>query len=140
MKKKFLTFVLLITAVAATLCLLPACDGNTEGSLKSITHPYVAEYECIEARYGEDDLLEKYEFIKITLVDKQKLEVSYKPKDGEKQVYEGSYEIDDKTREMTGDIGIFGFKFREKIKIENGGFTVTRNILAKPLILKFKTK
>ena len=66
------------------LILVPACSASTtangaSGSLKAITKPYIGEYECVAARLGESDLLEKYEFIKITLLDDEKMEVSFKP-------------------------------------------------------------
>ena len=88
MKKRFLFFTVIITLL---LILVPACSASTtangaSGSLKAITKPYIGEYECVAARLGESDLLEKYEFIKITLLDDEKMEVSFKPKGGAKRV------------------------------------------------------
>ncbi len=129
------------------LLLLPACSGgqasgasDKSGSLKSITKPYIGEYECVEARLGNTDLLEKYEFITISLLDDKKLEVSFKPKNGNKKSFEGAYEVDPDTREFSGEIGILGVKFREKTKIENGKFTLTKLIFKMPLIMNFKMK
>ena len=48
--------------------------------------------------------------------------------------------MDDETREMTGSVWIFGVEHREKIKIENGGFTVIKTLMNKPLVFKFEIK
>ncbi|MDE6505051.1 MAG: hypothetical protein K2L42_04195 [Clostridia bacterium] len=122
------------------LCMLPACEISASGSLKSLTKPYIAEYVCTDARLGEENLLDKYEFIKITLLDSKELEVSFKPKGGEKRAFKGNYSVDGETREFTGKIGIFGVTFKETAKIENGKFTITKNILSKTLVMKFEMK
>lgn len=144
MKKRFFILTMLLSAL---LLILPACassasatDGGAGGSLKSITKPYIGEYECVEARLGETEFLDKYDYIKISLLDDEKIEISYKPKDGQKKSYTGAYTVNPDTRELTGELGILGIKFREKTKIVNGKFTLTTNILAAPLIMKFKMK
>ena len=65
---------------AAVLSLVPACTDGADSSVKSLTKPYIAEYTCVEAKFGEADLLKEYDFIKITLVNDEKLEISFKPK------------------------------------------------------------
>lgn len=118
--------------------ILPACEASMDDSIKSLTKPYMGVYECVEAKFGDTDLLETYEYVKITFLDTEKFEVSYKPKNGQKRAFESNYTVDEKTRELTGEIGIFGYKFREKIKIENGEFTITKTMMNKPLVIKFK--
>ena len=137
MKKKL--YALALTMLICLL-ILPACEVSASDTVKSLTRPYVGEYECVEARLGNHDFLEKYEYIKITLLDSENLEVSFKPKHGRKHSFESKYDVNEETREITGEIGIFGFKYREKIKIENGEFTITRNLLNRPLVLIFKMK
>ena len=142
MKRRFLY----ITLILCTLLLLtlPACStaqaSGTSGSLKSLTKPYIGEYECIEARLGETNLLEKYEFITISLLDDKKMEISFKPKNGKKKTFDGAYEVNNETREFTGEVGILGVNFREATKIENGKFTITKLIFSMPLIMNFKMK
>lgn len=140
MKKRVL-FVTLILCLILTL--LPACSSvqaSANGSLKSITKPYIGEYECVEARLGETNLLEKYEFITISLLDDKKMEVSYKPKNGNKKTFEGAYKVNEETREFTGEVGILGVKFNESTKIVNGKFTLKKLIFSMPLIMNFKMK
>lgn len=144
MKKRFLIFTVVLSLL---LMLLPACSaeqanaaGDKGGSLKSITKPYIGEYECSSARFGETDLLEKYDFITISLLDDTKMEVSFKPKGGKKKSFEGEYDVNAETREFTGEVGILGVKFKESTKIENGKFTITKLIFSMPLIMNFKMK
>ncbi len=138
MKKKFLTVAVVLAL--ALLCLLPACTDGADGSVKSLTKPYIAEYNCVEARFGEADILKNYDFIKITLVDDENMVISYKPKDGDKKTIEGTYSVDDETREITGNVWLFGAERREQIKVENGGFTVVKTIMNKPLVFRFEIK
>ncbi len=144
MKKRILLITVILTLL---LILLPACSAteasatsDKSGSLKSITKPYIGEYECTSARFGENDLMEKYEFITISLLDDKKMEVSYKPKNGKKKTFEGAYEVNPDTREFTGEVGILGVKFKEATKIENGKFTLTKVIFSMPLVMNFKMK
>ena len=139
MKKK-LSILLLIFSLLSILTTVSACSVAATGSIKSITKPYIAQYECVEARLGTQDLLEKYEFINITFLDAEEMELSFIPKDGEKKSYKGHYTVNPETREFSAEIGIFGHNFKESTKIEKGEFTVTQNILSMPLILKFKMK
>ncbi len=122
------------------LLILSACDAREAGSLKSITRPYIAHYECTEATLGGEDLLDKFEYIEIVLVDKEEMQLIYKPKEGKKSKIKSNYSFNLETRELTADIGIYGYRFRESTIVENGKFTVTKTIGEKQLILKFKTK
>ncbi len=140
MKKKLLLFAAICAAAFSLLAVLPACDADPNGDIKSITKPYIAEYVCTEAKFGEEDLLEKYDYIKLTLLDGKQMELSYKPKDGDKKSYVCDYEVDEKTRELTADFWLLGISHREKISIENGGFTIIKTIYSKPLYMKFQTK
>ncbi len=139
MKRK-LSITILICSLISILTLLSACSVSATGSIKSITKPYIAQYECIEARLGTQDLLDKYEFIIITFLDAEEMELSFKQKDGEKKSYKGNYTVNPETREFSAEMGIFGHTFKESTKIEKGEFTITENILSMPLILKFKMK
>ncbi len=137
MKRKF-TFIAVIIALILTL--LPACDAREMGSLKALTKPYIAHYECYEGSFGGDDVMEKFDYVEIILQDKENLLLSYKFKDGEKQKVESKYKFNNETHELTADIGIFGFRFKESVVVENGKFTVSKPIGTKQLIMKFKTK
>lgn len=133
---------IVIAIIALCLCILPACETSTQSftksSIKTITKPYIAQYECVEARFGEDNLLEYYDYIKIVLLNKNNLEVLYKLKDGEKTSITGNYEIDPETREIEAEIGILGYEFKEKVKVEKGEFVISHIVMKKELYMKFK--
>ncbi len=135
MKKRLILFVVFCTLL---LTLLSACNLNVGGPLKSITNPYIAQYECVEAKLGEDDLLKKFDYIKITLVNKENLELSYKPKDGESKTIKSKYTFDVKSRTLTAEIGLLGYTFKESTVVEKGKFTLTKSIGGKQLVMKFK--
>lgn len=140
MKRKF---ALIFIFLAIPLLLFPACAVNNAeadafGSLKYITKPYIAQYECVEARLGDIDLLEKYEYMRIIFVDGENMTFEFKPKGGEKRSFDGKYTLDNKTRELEGEIGVLGFKFREKVILQNGKFALSLPFLGKELTVKFR--
>ena len=139
MKKK-IKLILLPLLLFCSFIILPACNFDMTESIKAITKPYIAEYECTEAYLGGENLLEKYEYIKITLINAEEMELSFKATEGKKHTFTGNYTVDPKTRELSGEIGVLGMKFREKVTVEKGQFTITKNILNKPLLMKFNVK
>lgn len=138
MKRKIFFITVLISVLA--LPLFCACNAKELTSLKAITHPYIAEYECTSATYGDENLLDKYEYIEIILVNKSEMDIVYKPKNEQKHIIKSTYSFDSKTKELTGEVGILGCKVRGTTKIENGKFTVTKTIAKKQLIMNFKAK
>lgn len=138
MKRKILPLLLILLC---TLLILPACSGiDANASIKSITCPYIAQYECVEARYGDINFLKDYEFIRITLVDAEEMEFSFKPKGGEEKRAIGTYKIDPKTRELEGEIGILGYSYKEKVIVKKGQFSISKILGDKELFMKFETK
>lgn len=135
MKKRYLLFAVICTLI---LTLFSACDLKNAGPLKSITSPYIAQYECVDAKLGEDDLLEKFEYIKITLVNKDNLELCYKPKKGERKTLKSKYNFNPKTHELSAEMGILGYTFKQSTIVEKGKFTISKQIGGKQLVMNFK--
>jgi hypothetical protein len=134
MKRKFI----ILLSIFIALLLLPACNAEKLGSIKALTRPYIAQYECYEARYGEDDFLENYDYIRIILTDKENIEIVVKPKDGDKKQICGQYKFDTKTKKLTATIGILGQDLTPSIEIIDGKFDVIKTIGNKELVMKFK--
>lgn len=137
MKKKLY---LLAVLFCVSLLLFPACGMDMKSSLKTISKPYIAEYECVEARLGNENLLKKYEYFYITLVNKDELEVSVKEKGGKRSTFKGGYSVDPKTRELKGEIGVLGFKYKQSVTVKNGEFVIQRNLGSSTLYMKFRVK
>ena len=135
MKKRIIIFVVLLVTL---LTFLPACDMKNAGPLKSITHPYIAQYECVEATLGNENLLDKFDYIKITLLDKDNLELNYKQKNGDSKSIKSNYSFDIKSRTLTAEIGLLGYTFKQSTVVEKGKFTISKSIGGKQLIMKFK--
>ena len=138
MKKKFY-LIFLITALSCIF--LCAFTFDKDSSLKDLTHPYINTYECTAARLGNENLLENYEYFKITFLDEKQVEVSFKRKNGGKRhAYTCNYFYNDRTGEFSAELGIFGYKFRQTTKIANGKFTISMPIFGKPLLMNFAVK
>ena len=137
MKRKLIFFTFISTLL---LILLSGCNAREIGSLKSITSPYIASYECTEAYYGEENILNKFDLIEINLVNKKQMELIYKLKGEDKCVIETEYTFDLDTRELSAEIGILGHKFRQTTTVKNGKFTISKSIGAKQLVMKFEAK
>ena len=136
MKKKLFAALIVFSVLCLSLC---AFTFDMNSSVKSLTKPYITTYECTMARHGETNLLEKYEYFKITFLDSKELEVSYKRKGGKRHAHVCAYKFDDKTGVLNAEVGILGFKFKQETKIENGKFTVSMPFFGKPLVLLFQS-
>lgn len=134
MKKITLTL-----AAALAACSLSACEIDVQSSLKELSDPYIATYECVRADYGGQDMLEKYDYIRITLTDKETMLLSYKEKGGKAHSRECGYSYDEKTGELTAEIGLLGVSRRESVVVENGQFTLSMPIAGTQLIMQFKS-
>lgn len=136
MKKKYIAVIFI--AIAACMCMC-AFTIDMNSSVKSLTKPYIATYDCTYARLGKENLLEKYDYLKITFLDDEKLEVSFKRKKGKRHAYVTDYTYDDESGELKAEIGILGFKFRQATKIENGKFNIGMPILGRQLSMVFSS-
>lgn len=138
MKKKSLA--LAFAVILPLFCLFfCAFSIDEQSSLKSLTKPYITTYECTAARLGNEDIMEKYEYIRITFLDDKELEVSLKRKKGKRTSYKCGYTYDEKTSRFSAELGILGFRFKQDAKIENGKFTVCMPILGRTLLMNFKS-
>ncbi|MDE7379596.1 MAG: hypothetical protein K2N14_00965, partial [Clostridia bacterium] len=117
-------YALIFTAAALCLCLC-AFTFDKNSSVKTLTHPYITTYDCTFARLGNENLLDKYDYVRITFLDDKQLEVSYKRTNGKKHTYVCDYTYDDETKQVEAELGILGFKFKQTSKIENGSFNIS---------------
>lgn len=138
MKRKVFS---ILAVLALYVTVFSACNSiHANASIKTITRPYIAQYECTEARYGDTNLLDYYDYIKIIFLNKDEFELTFKPKGEEKKTYSGNYSVDPQTRELEGDMGILGYNFKEKVKVENGKFVISKTLGEKELYIKFEIK
>ena len=116
-----------------------ACNIKADSSLKELTHPYITRYECTSATYGGDDIMGNFDYIRITLLDKEQLELACKPKSGKVRSVKSGYTFDEDTHELCAEIGALGVKVKERVIVENGKFTISFPLRGKELIMNFES-
>ena len=84
--------------------------------------------------------MEEYDYFRIIIGENDELIVLFKKKEGREYKFSTTYKFDQKTRELTAEIGVFGFTCKQKTIIENGSFTITMPILSRQLIMIFEVK
>ncbi len=137
MKKKLCAYLLPLVAACLVVC---SCEIKDMSGIKSLTRPYINEYVCTYGMLGERDLLEETEYIKVTFIDKQTIEISYKKTEGKRHAFECGYTYDDDTGEIIIDFGLFGAENKPRILIKDGKFTVLKQLAAKLLVMVFEVK
>ncbi len=135
MRKIF--YILTLTAALFALC-LASCGIDSAASLKDITKPYIARYECTQATLGDDDLLKDFDYIRITLLDESEMELSFKKKGEKAKAKTFGYTYDNETGSIIAEESILGVKFKEKTIIKDGAFTVSFPLGTRQLTLKFE--
>lgn len=139
-KLKYATFKYAAAAGLFAICLLfCACNISADSSLKELTDPYITQYECTYAHWGETDFLEGFEYIRITLTDANNMELSYKKKGEKEHKHNCSYEYDEKTGELKAQSGALGIEFKESVIIKEGKFTIALLLMGRELIMKFES-
>lgn len=136
MKKRKLKIILLLPLLCILFCGFTIDDSS---SVKDLTKPYITTYECVAARLGNENLMDKYERITIVFLNDKELEVKLNRKNGKNKSYRCEYLYNDKTHALSAEIGILGFKFKQDTIIENGKFTVCMPILDKTLLMNFQS-
>ena len=63
------------SALAAACVFLCSCTIDTNSSLKELTDPYITRYECTYAAWGDKEFLDEFDYIRITLTDKENMEL-----------------------------------------------------------------
>lgn len=95
-------------------------------------------YECTRATLGDTNLLEDYDYFRIIIGEKNQLKIMYRKKDGSCNEFDSTYKFNEKTNELTAEIGIMGFNYKQKTIITDGRFTITMPIMSKQLVMIFE--
>ena len=110
-----------------------------ETTLADVTKPYLGEYECTQAQYGNTDYLKLFTYIKIEFESDNKYTVFYQMKDGNPKQASGKYTYDKDAETVTMQADeIMGIK--KKFPIKNGELVVNLEIGKKELVMKFAQK
>lgn len=125
------------TSILAGVCALLTLGG---GSLKSVSKPYLGEYECKNATFGEREYLDEFEFIRLELFSDERFVLSYREKnERETHKAEGRYEYDESNGTLllktNGTSSI-----KRKFSLKNGVLLVTATLGDRLLLLRFEQK
>lgn len=128
------------TCLIAIFIILISCAFtiDEDSSIKELTHPYMNTYECTRATLGDTNLLEDYDYFRIIIGEKNQLKIMYRKKDGSCNEFDSTYKFNEKTNELTAEIGIMGFNYKQKTIITDGRFTITMPIMSKQLVMIFE--
>ena len=128
------------TSLIAIFIIFIACAFtiDEDSSIKELTHPYINTYECTRATLGDTNLLENYDYLRIIVGEKNQLKILYKRKGENCNEFNGTYKVNEKSNELTAEIGILGYNYKQKTIISDGRFTITLPILSKQLVMTFE--
>ncbi len=126
------------SSILAGLCAL--CVVGKSSSLKDISKPYLGEYECKQATYGEKDYLEDFTYIRMELKSGDRFVLSYCDKlTKKKNQVEGEFTYDEQTSTVTlqleGDACI-----KRQFPLKDGVLLVVTTLGNKILQLRFEQK
>ena len=82
------------SVLAGVSALLFSVSSIKTGELTDITKPYLGIYECTQANLNEENLLERFDDLKLELKDKGEYLLYYKEKGGKRKKMKGKYHYD----------------------------------------------
>ncbi len=126
------------SSILAGLCAL--CMLGKSSSLKDISKPYLGEYECKQATYGEKDYLENFTYIRMELQSGDRFVLSYCDKlTNKKNQVEGEFVYDEKTNTVTLQLGNDAC-IKRQFSLKDGVLLVVTTLGNKILQLRFEQK
>ena len=108
-------------------------------ALTDITKPYLGEYECEQAYFGKEDVLDNFDFIRLELKEDGTFTLYYCEENGKKQTQDGKYTYDKESETLSMTVGKWGI-FKRKFPLDHGEITINMRIGMKNLQLKFRQK
>lgn len=126
------------SSILAGLCAL--CALGKSSSLKDISKPYLGEYECKQATYGEKDYLEDFTYIRMELQSNDRFVLSYCDKlTNKKNQVEGEFTYDAQTNTVTLQLGDDAC-IKRQFPLKDGVLLVVTTLGNKILQLRFEQK
>ena len=126
------------SAFVGAMTLTMLFGGMRASSLKEIEKPYLGVYECIEAKLGERDCLERFDELSLELKSDGTFLLYYKECNRERKRETGQYKYDPDKKTLTlvrrGDF------IKREFPLEKGILTVTVRMGDKLLNMHFEQK
>ena len=106
-------------------------------SLKDITKPYLGVYECHEAKLGEEDCLQNFDYIRLELKRKGLFVLSYQTKGGESKEEKGRYEYEKETQSIIFQAEAMPF-IKRQFPLKEGKLIIIVSLGGKNLKMRFE--
>ncbi len=135
MKRK----VLKSSILAGVSSIMMMFSGLKDISLKDVEKPYVGEYSCREARLGNEDLLEDFDYITLDLKADGNFVLYYRKKGEKGRREKGEYTYDN-TRKVLILHGVTRKALNVELPLEKGEFVIVMRVGLKTLRLAFEQK
>ena len=119
--------------------LLFAFPTTSKGELTDIAKPYLGIYDCTQAQLGDDDLLARFDDVKLELKDKGEYVLYFKEKGGKTKKVKGKYHYEKESETITLHVRDRRV-FRRAFPLKKGVLTVCVPYGDKTLRLKFEQK
>ena len=126
-----------VFCLCSLCCLtLPACEGSVYemSSLTELSRPYVGEYACEELRLGEEDMLDRFEYVRLTLGPDGDAQLTWRTMEGGEGATLLYYEM----REGSITLSQAGRMGAHTFPVEQGAIVITHNIIGRMLYAKFR--
>lgn len=119
--------------------LLFSFSSVQKGDLTDIAKPYLGIYDCTDAKLGDEDLLARFDDLKLELKNKGEYVLYYKEKGGKTKRVKGKYRYDKEKETLTLHLPNSAFIHRA-FPLKKGQLTVSVTYGDKILILQFEQK
>ena len=113
---------------------LTGCSVSDMSSLTELSRPYVGEYTCEELRLGEEDMLDRFEYVRLTLGPDGDAQLTWRTMEGG----EGATLLYYKMREGSITLSKAGRMGAYTFPVEQGAIVITHNIIGRMLYAKFR--
>lgn len=87
--------------------------NGKKGELKSITRPYLGEYECTRALLGDRDYLEDFDYVRLELRSKDEYVLRYRKKGKKEGQTDGKYRYEEGTDKLILELDERGLVTKE---------------------------
>lgn len=126
----------LLAAVCVLLALFPWFRDVKNQNLTDITQPYLGAYECRLARWGEQDLLEDFDYIRLELKKKNECVLHYRRRNEPEKTESGEYTYDQDRQTLSFSIGKMPMIKRE-FPVKRGVIYITLSKGDRTLFMQF---
>ena len=131
MKKIFCTLGLLCALLFA------GCDVEEMSSLRDISRPYAGEYKCQKLSLGGEDMLSRFDYLKLDLRASGDFTLKYADTEEGKGEYSGKYEMKEDAIIFRADAG--GEEKSYPFRYEKGAVIIELPFGGKLLLAEFRT-